>query len=245
MWNVLCVQMNTRNGSVSVLLKILERSWPWSSFGKPLHRFQSPQEICISVSASLFLHIKCQQPGQMPFSLLYSQEGFCFLWFFSFSCCPFPGRAGSCWTKLWVVQGAVESGAAAGVLAQAWAWPEGQDFLQGRWWCSCSCAHGVLCVYFGCPGHSTASSSGRNTWVVLERKYTLHLSAEPHSLNHRIVRTSGAGFLPSAFCPLEWFLFRNISQNILSNKTFAPSLGDVEMLLFGAVPLEFTTVVIA
>lgn len=109
MWNVLCVERNTRNGSVSVLLKMLERAQPWSSFGKPLHRFQSPQGNCISVSASLFLHIKCQQPGQMPFSLLYSQEGFCFLWFFSLICCPFPGRAGSCRAKPRVVQRAVES----------------------------------------------------------------------------------------------------------------------------------------
>lgn len=137
---MLCVQRNTRNGSVSVLLKMPERAQPWSPFGKPLHRFQSPQGNCISVSASLFQHIKCQQPGQMPFSLLYSQEGFCFLWFFSFRCCPFPGRAGSCWTKPRVVQGC------SGVRSCCWSssldlgltwFPAGKVVLPVE--CSCSC----------------------------------------------------------------------------------------------------------
>lgn len=31
-----------------------------------------------------------------------------------------------------------------------------------------------------------------------------------------------------------WFMVRDISQNLLANKTFAPSLSDLEMLLFGA-----------
>lgn len=137
---MLCVQRNTRNGSVSVLLKMPERAQPWSPFGKPLHRFQSPQGNYISVSASLFQHIKCQQPGQMPFSLLYSQEGFCFLWFFSFRCCPFPGRAGSCWTKPRVVQGC------SGVRSCCWSssldlgltwFPAGKVVLPVE--CSCSC----------------------------------------------------------------------------------------------------------
>lgn len=65
--------------------------------------------------------------------------------------------------------------------------------------CSCSCGHGVLRVYFGCPGPSTAGSSERNTWVVLEREHTQHLSAEPLPLNHGIVRMSGAGFPPLVY----------------------------------------------
>lgn len=152
---MLCVQRNTRNGSVSVLLKMPERAQPWSPFGKPLHRFQSPQGNCISVSASLFQHIKCQQPGQMPFSLLYSQEGFCFLWFFSFRCCPFPGRAGSCWTKPRVVQGC------SGVRSCCWSssldlgltwFPAGKVVLPVE--CSCSCAHGVCLFWMSRSQHS-------------------------------------------------------------------------------------------
>lgn len=61
MWNVLSVQRNTRKGSDLCTIKnAWERTWPWSSLGMPLHRFQGSQGNCISVSALLFLHIKCQ-----------------------------------------------------------------------------------------------------------------------------------------------------------------------------------------
>lgn len=43
-----------------------------------------------------------------------------------------------------------QTGAVAGVLARAWAWPEGQDFLQGRWcnpWCAAALVATVSCMF--------------------------------------------------------------------------------------------------
>lgn len=86
------------------------------------------------------------------------------------------------------------------------------------------CLHCLLCSFWlDVAGHSIASSSGRNSWIVLERKSTHHVSSELLPLNHRFMRQSGAGFLPLAFCPLECLRFRNIVWSITSNKKPAAS----------------------